>query len=213
MRLRKVAGMAAIPSIKGSVFSTLVEDVRKALDGAGLSRSDATKWLEPSDLALFDLPIIVAGWYDIRSYDRMNALLLELVGGGSHEFFRQQGSNTARRLLEGGLYAQLEYLQRTQASKATGQRSRFEAFGRDLRLLTSLSASILNFSRWSSRPDPDTENRYRIDVSEAAAFPESLCWRSEGFVNGMAAVHGGPSLWSWSRATQDHVVFHMVRSL
>jgi hypothetical protein len=205
--------MAAVPSIKGSVFSTIVEDVRKALNGAGLSRSDATKWLEPTDLVLLDQAITIAGWYDIRSYDRMNALLLELVGGGSHEFFREQGRNTAKRLLDGGLYAQLEYLQRTQASKATEPKTRFEAFGRDLRLLTSLSASILNFSRWSTRPDPESEQRYRIDVTEAAAMPDSLCWRSEGFINGMAAVRGGKNLWSWDRAAPDHIKFHMVRAI
>jgi len=191
----------------------VVEDVVTALDRAGLSRSDATKWLAPGDLALLDHAITVAGWYDIRCYDRMNALLLELEGGGSREYFRDQGRNTARRLLEGGLYAQLEYLQRTQVSKQTEQRSRFEAFGRDLRLLTSLSASILNFSRWSACPDRANEYHYLIDVTEAAAMPESLCWRSDGFVNGMAAVHGGPDLWSWTRPAQDHVVFRMIRSM
>jgi hypothetical protein len=206
--------MSSVPSIKGSVFAKLVEDVRKALDEAGLSRSDAKKWLEPGDLELLDQSIAVAGWYDIRAYDRMNALLLELVGGGSHEYWREQGYNTARRLLEGGLYAQLEYLQRVQVSKATDQKSRFEAFGRDLRLLTSLSASILNFSRWSAHPDPEKEHRYRIDVTQAAAIPESLAWRSDGFINGMASIHrGGSNLWSWTRPTQDHIVFHMIRSL
>jgi hypothetical protein len=205
--------MTAVPSIKGSVFARVVEDVVNALDRAGLSRSDATKWLATGDLALLDQTIAVAGWYDIRCYDRMNALLLELAGGGSHDYFREQGRITARLLLQGGLYAQLEYLQRTQVSKQTEQRGRFEAFGRDLRLLTSLSASILNFSRWSACPDPANEYRYLIDVTDAAAMPESLCWRSEGFINGMAAVHGGPDLWNWTRPAQDHVVFHMIRSM
>jgi hypothetical protein len=205
--------MSSVPSIKGSVFARVVEDVLKALDNAGLSRSDAAKWLDPAALALLDQTITVAGWYDIRSYDRMNALLLELEGGGSHEYLREQGRNTARRLLDGGLYAQLEYLQRTQVAKQTEQRNRFEAFGRDLRLLTSLSASILNFSRWSARPDRAKKYRYLIDVTDAAAVPESLCWRSEGFVNGMASVHGGPDLWSWTRPAKDHIVFHMVRSV
>ena len=205
--------MSAVPSIKGSVFARVVEDVVNALGRAGLSRSDATKWLAPGDLALLDQTITVAGWYDIRSYDRMNALLLELEGGGNREYFREQGRNTARRLLEGGLYAQLEYLQRTQVSKQSEQRSRFEAFGRDLRLLSSLSASILNFTRWSARPDSAKANRYLIDVTEAAAMPDSLCWRSDGFINGMAAVHGGPDLWNWTRPAQNHVVFHMIRSM
>jgi hypothetical protein len=205
--------MAPVPSIKGSVFAGVVEDVAKALQGEGLSRSEASRWLEPGDLELLEQPIAVAGWYDIRSYDRMNALLLDLVGDGSHEFLREQGRNTARRLLEAGLYGQLEYLHRAQVSRHTEQRARFEAFGRDLRLLTSLSASILNFSRWSSRPDPQNEYRCLIDVTDCAAMPESLCWRSDGFINGMASVHGSADLWSWTRPAPDHVVFHMVRPL
>lgn len=48
-------------------------------------------------------------------------------------------------------------------------------------------------------------------MTEAAAMPESLCWRSDGFVNGMASIHGEADLWRWERLAPDHVVFRMVR--
>ena len=35
-----------------------------------------------------------------------------------------------------------------------------EAFGRDLRLLTTISASILSFSRWAMKLDPDHDRQY-----------------------------------------------------
>jgi len=201
--------VAAIPSIKGSVFGGVVDGVIQLLERKEISEDDLARWLEPEDVALLDQQILVANWYDIRSYDRMNALLLEVAGGGDTEFFRQQGRETALRLLEGGLYSQLEYLRRVETQTKTDELGRYEAFGRDLRLLASLSASILNFSRWTSRPDPDAELRYLIDVTEASAFPDSLCWRSDGFVNGMAEVHDRFDMWRWERTAPDRIVFRM----
>ena len=45
------------------------------------------------------------------------------------------------------------------------------------------------------------------------ASPEALCWRSDGFVNQMAAIHGDEDLWRWERPRQDLVLFRMTRSL
>jgi hypothetical protein len=205
--------MASVPSIKGSVFAGVVESVAKLVAGGEISREELARRLDPGDLALLDQKIAVSGWYDIRAYDRMNAVLLDLKGGGDPQYFREQGRQTARRLLDAGLYGQLEYLQRAEVARQRDPRARFEAFGRDLRLLTSLSGSILNFSRWTAQRDPDQEDRYRIEVSEASEMPESLCWRSDGFVNGMASLHGEPDLWTWERLRPDLVLFRMLRSV
>lgn len=134
--------MASVASIKGSVFAGVVEDVARVVETGQLSRAELTRWLEPGEVPFLDECIAVAGWYDVRAYDRMNALLLEVVGGGDPAYFREQGRQTAKRLLEAGLYAQLEYLHRVQAALETEADARFEAFGRDLRLLASLSGSI-----------------------------------------------------------------------
>jgi hypothetical protein len=187
--------MAAIASIKGSVFSTLVEDVGKLMGSGDLSHDEALRWLEPGDLELLGQEIAIASWYDVRAYDRMNLLLRDVIANGSNEFLREKGRETALRLL----------------AKAAQPRERFAAFGRDLRRLTTLSASILNFSRWTSRPDPERELCYVIDVAEAEEFPETLCWRSDGFVNGMATEHGAPDLWRWERTAPDRIVFSMTR--
>ena len=143
----------------------------------------------------------------------MNELLRDVEGGGSSQYLRTLGRQTANRLLEAGLYSQLEYLNRTEVSKVADGPARFAAFGRDLRLLTTISGSILNFSRWASLPDPEREGRYQIEVTEARDFPEVLAWRSDGFVNQMATVHGDPDLWSWERVAADRIVFRMMRGL
>jgi hypothetical protein len=205
--------MGAIPSIKGSVFASVVEDVRKLIARGDVSRAEAERLLRAEDLALLDGEIFVSHWYDIRTYARLSELLRDVVGRGDNEFLREKGRETARRLLEAGLYAQLEYLQRAGVSKVIGSRERYEAFGRDLRLLTTLSGSILNFSRWLPKPDPDRADRYVIEVSDAKEMPEALCWRSDGFVNEMAQNHGDKDLWCWERPRQDLVRFRMTRSL
>lgn len=204
--------MASVPSIKGSVMSGVVENVAKLLSRGEIRREELERKLEPGDLALLDQQILASQWFDIRSYDRMNRLLLDVEGHGDVEYLREQGRKTAQRLMEGGLYAQLEYLGRTQVAARTDPEARFEAFGRDLRLLNTLSASILSFSRWTYSIDGEYERRYRIDVLDAEDMPESLCWRSEGFMNGMAATHGHGDLWRWDRSVRDHVAYRMTRS-
>jgi hypothetical protein len=205
--------MASVPSIKGSVMAGVVENVAKLVSHGDLSREELLRRLPASDVALLDQEIPASQWYDIRTYDRMNTLLLDLVGHGNVDYYREQGRKTALRLIDGGLYAQLEYLDRTQVATREDPQARFEAFGRDLRLLNTLSASILSFSRWTHSVDPDHERRYRIDVLDADDMPESLRWRSEGFMNGMAAAHGhADDLWFWDRSVRDHVVYRMLRS-
>jgi hypothetical protein len=205
--------MSARPSIKGSVFAGVVEEVKKLLASGGASRAQAARWLVPGDFALLEAPVVITDWYEIAAYTRMNELLRELVGEGSNEYLRQHGRQTARRLLEAGLYSQLEYLHRTELANAVDGPSRVSAFGRDLRLLATISGSILSFSRWTVHPDPEESARYVIDVTEALDLPDILAWRSDGFVNEMATQHGEPDLWRWERVAPDHIVFRMVRDI
>jgi hypothetical protein len=204
--------MGTVPSIKGSVYTTAVEDVNKLLAAGELTVEQAKRWLKDDDFQLLDQDISVASWYDIRSYHRLNCLLREVAGEGRNEYLREKGRDTARRLLAMGLYSQLEYLHHTRVAGAEGTAERFEAFGRDLVRLSTISGSILNFSHWKSRPDPTRAMRYVIEVSEARDFPETLAWRSDGFVNEMASQHGADDLWTWSREP-DAIVFRMTREI
>lgn len=205
--------MPQAPSIKGAVFGGAVADFQHLLKQRSLARHQATGWLEPQDLEILDAPVSPAEWYDVRIYGRLLQLLRDVEGHGRNEYLCERGARSAERLLQGGLYQQLEYLNRTQVGRATDPKARYEAFGRDLRLLTTISASILSFSKWASMPDPDHRDRYRIEVSEAAVFPDGLVWTSQGFVNRMATEHGEPDLWRGERARPDLVVYRMIRAL
>lgn len=200
-----------VPSIKGSVFEPLVSDLKRVCDERGLSRDELLKTLEPSDLDHFQEKILLSGWYDVRVFERMARLLLALEGKGDVEFLRERGRKSARRLLEAGLYQQMEYLRRAELSDDPDER--VEAFGRDLRLLTSMSSSILNFSVWSAHRDPDNPKRYVIEVTESAAYPDVLAWNTEGFINAMAQEHDGNERWRWERPGRDRLVFRMTKDL
>jgi hypothetical protein len=107
----------------------------------------------------------------------------------------------------------MEYLNRTQVAQQKDARARFLAFGRDLRLLTTIYGSILNFGRQLVKDDPQHADRYVLEYVEVAPYPVALCWTTDGFVNRMATQHGEPDLWRWERVRPDLIVFRMDRSL
>jgi hypothetical protein len=205
--------MPLVPSVKGSVLVGVVEEVNKLLAQNTISRQEMTRWLTPEDIALLNQEIRVSEWYDVRALTHMSELLRDVNGKGDNEYLRWLGRRSARRLLDSGLYQQLEYLRDMQLLKASDSRTRSEAFGRDLRLLATISGSIYNFTKIEPMPDPDHEGRYLIRVSEARDYPDVLAWRADGFMNEMATEHDDPNLWSWERTAPDVVLFRMNRSL
>ena len=206
--------MPTVPSIKGSVFAGLIEDLRKLLDAKRVKESELDRWLKPKDLEHLAAKVIHAHeWYDIRSYDRISLLLRDVEGHGNNEYLRKRGARNAKRLLEAGLYGQLEYLHRTQFARESDPGARFEAFGRDLARLVTISASILNFGRTIHKPDPDHKWRWMIENAQAKEYPETLAWASNGFINEMARQHNTPDLWTWERPEPDRIVWRMTRAL
>jgi hypothetical protein len=155
--------------------------------------------------------LVTSQWYGIQSYRRLTELLRDVEGEGRNDYVRERGHARGEKLIDGGLYQQMEYLGRSRVRRAMDPKARFEAYGRDLRLLVTLSQSLLNFSTWTVVPDPDLGDRYRIEVRDAADFPDVLGWSSEGLIDAMAAVHGMSGLWRWERVAPDFVVFRMLR--
>ena len=197
------------PSIKGRFFEQAIQDVRRLFESGDLACDRIAGWFGPADQAVLRGPIDLDGWYDIRLYARLLSLLREFEGGGSDDYLRERGSRNAERVLAMGLYSQLEYLQHTQAEHETQPERRLLALGRDLKLLSTISASIFNFTRWNPVVDSARRDRYRIEVSEAAAFPDVAGLTSEGFMN---RSHRSPDLWRYERRSSDLVVFQMTRA-
>jgi len=202
-----------VPSIKGSAFSFVVERTLKLVSAGEISRNELARRLPPDSLSIIDQPIHAIEWYDIRIYAQLMELLRDVAGGGENEYLIRHGEYAAERLLQKGLYQQMEYLKRLQLGKATDAKGRYEAFGRDLRLLVTITPSILNFGHQQVKSDPEHGDRYMLETSDATAYPEVLCWTTQGFNNRMAAAHDSPDLWRWERPRLDLVRFRMTRSL
>jgi hypothetical protein len=203
--------MAEKPSVKGSVVAETIENARKLLEAGSLSPGDLEARLSPEDLALFEEPTNVSKWYDLKFYRRLAELLHDVEGGPPDEYFRKKGFDRGQKLIEAGLYQQMEYVRRPKVAGEVDPKARFEAYGRDLRLFVTLSGAILNFSRWSVVLDPDHDDRYRIEVRDAAALPDFLGWGSEGLINAMASRHGLHQIWRYERIAPDFVIFRMLR--
>jgi hypothetical protein len=210
--LRRVDdGWVTVPSIKGSIFSRATEDISKLVSGGKLSQAELHRMLPEGDLKFLAQPISATSWYDVQVYGRLLDLLRKIEGHGDNEYLRRRGARSAEMLIQAGIHQQMEYLKRTEVSRHTDEQARFLAFGRDLRLLTSMHASILNFSKQTAKVDPDRPGYYVIEMTEAAATPEPLCWTTDGFMNRMAAGHGHGDLWRWERPSPDRIVYRMTR--
>ena len=203
--------MAQKPCIKGTAIADLVEDTRKLLNDGKISQREIEARLTAEDLALLEEPVVESRWYDVHSYRRLTELLRDVEGEGRDEYVRGRGRARGQRLIEGGLYQQMEYLGRSRLKSSMDAKARFEAYGKDLRLLVTLSQSLLNFSTWKVVPDPDHGDRYRIELRDAEDFPDVLGWASEGLIDAMASAQGKSGLWHWERVAPDFVVFRMRR--
>jgi hypothetical protein len=200
-------------SIKGSALTAVVDDVNRLRSSGRIDDALLDAHLEAPDRALLESQILPASWYPIDAYGRLTALLLEVDGRGRTEYLNGRGAATARRLIESGIYAQLE--------RASGEGVRIDAsmsredqmreFGRTIRLVTSLSGSIFDFGRWQVGVDPDHADRFRITIEDVEAMPDVAIHTIEGFINaiGEASPHIKHLHWRGERRAPGTIVYTM----
>ncbi len=112
----------------------------------------------------------------------------------------------ARRLLDGGLYQQLDALRDGFTWAPENSLAR-------VRLIVTLHGSLMNFSSWQVERDPDQEQRIRIVVTEARAYPEVLRHVTDGFINACDDAAGGGHIWESERVAPDRIVIRMDSDL
>lgn len=162
-------------SIKGSVIVAVTDDLRKAVEAGRIAREALEARLEARDLEILDAKIQPALWYPIDAYDRLLRALVESEGGRDPEaFLRTRGRKTAQRLAEAGLYAQL----RGDAEPATLDLAQ-------VKRTLSLWAAMVNFSQASCAMECERPRVFRIDVTDAAKFPQVLRQANAGFLEGV----------------------------
>jgi hypothetical protein len=205
--------MSVPPSIKGTAFANVVSELHELVAAGKVTREVLARRLDPNDLAIIDQPIQPSGWYEIRLYGELATLMEEVAGGP--DFSRQRGARSAEFLLKAGIYQQLEYVRTGGArlERHSDAEGRFTAFGRDLRLITTFASSMHNHSRWEVKVDPEHNDRWMIEVTEASAFPDAFIRGNEGFINRMSAEAGLKDLWRGERPRGDVIRYRMTRPL
>ena len=190
-------------AIKGLAIASLVEDVRQRIRSGDLPESEIGKRLAPEDLAVLDEALDPFGWYPIACYERLTEALRAWTPGADEAWLRERGAAAARRLLERGLYQQLDALRQGRRAWTP------ETYLSRVRLIATLHGSLLSFSKWSVERDPDHERRVRIVIAEAGDFPEVLRHVTEGFMNACVDAAGGAHGWRSERIARDRIVIRM----
>jgi len=184
-----------VPSIKGSLFGVVVEELQEHLDAGRISRDAAEAMLRPGDLAVIEEKVRAGTWYPIDLHDRVLGLLCRTVGGGRREYLVEGGRRAADALADTGLYAQFE---------VKGDDSRLREFGR---ILVTLSGAIYSFSCWRLADSDAETGCFTIDVSDAMALPDLVVARAEGFVErAITNAFGGDWQVTSQRPSSDHVM-------
>jgi len=209
----------AEPSIKGSVFKGVIDDLARLQAEGRLSQDQVDAQLAIEDLALLEGEINPAAWYPMESYARLMELLGEIEGAGKDAYFVERGRATARRLMESGLYQQLAFLSRweemTGSSGDSGQSVLIAAYARNLRMVSSLASAIYNVGKWAVEPDPEHAGRLCLAVREARAYSEPMRLAIEGFLDECARATRDDlaHLHISERPSPDLILFRMTRDI
>ena len=169
----------AVPSIKGSVFQTVVESVVKLMDQGVLDRADVERKLPGTVYDLLSETIGPAMWYPVEAYRELTDLLTEAEGNGDDQYMFNRGAASAERLIEGGLYQQVTFAD----EQGGNARDRLESVAR---LIVTIAPSMFNFTKWSIEINPDDRSGFTIRVVEAEDLPECLRLSSAGFAHTLA---------------------------
>ena len=165
--------------VKGTAVASVVEDLKRLLEGGRIRRDEMEVRLEPADLELIEQKILPSSWYPLGSQGRLTQLLLEVEGRGSIEYLLERGRRAAERMREGGLYAQL----------AVDQERWGERVGA---MMIPLGPAIYRDTVWSIElSGRGPAMRFEITVEVQEEFPEVCRHQTQGFIEHAASYASG----------------------
>lgn len=175
------------PMIKGSIFGPVAAEIVRLRDEGRLSEEELAAALEAPDLGLLEEKHLEASWYPIPSYARFLDLLCRCEGAGDPAWYEERGAVSARRLMDGGLYSQLDLLGEFDSDRLLQDSACLEralaAYKSKLSLVVSMAGSIYNVGRWRITPDADHEERLCLEIQEAEDYTEGMVLAIQGFLN------------------------------
>ena len=184
-----------VPSVKGSVFSSVVDDLKAALEAGRLAPEDLEAHLDAKDRGLMDSVVTAVSWVPVAAYGRMLELLARVEGGKQREaYLRRRGARAAERLLSG-----------TYESFDAGPGKWGTRVGE---LMLGIAGILYNFTRWSfSEVGPES---WEIVVEEAQDLPDAAVHTAHGFLDWYLERSSNRRIRSsLSRPTPDRLVFRL----
>lgn len=156
-----------VACVKGSIFASVVADLKAAVAEGRLSPEDLEAELDGKDLGLMDGVVTPVSWMPVATYGRMLELLARLEGAGQREgYLRERGARAAERLLSG------TYEAFDPGPGGWGQRAG--------ELMVGIASVLYNFTRWSFRETGPDE--WEIVAAEARDFPDAAAHAAHGFL-------------------------------
>ncbi len=170
----EVRAQMTVPSIKGTGFESVVDDIQRLLDTRQLTRDELEEKLTPDDLIILESKIGPASWVPIDTYRRVVDILISIEAHGDPQgYLFQRGWRAAERLHKAGLYSQFD---------ATA-----EKWGMRVgKLIVTLGPVMYNFTEWQYELAPAPLRGFQVIVRSTAEFPECARFTALGFIEYLA---------------------------
>jgi hypothetical protein len=171
-------------------------------------------------MALLEQKTQAAAWYPIQVYTCLRELLQGVEGRGQDQYSIDAGAASARRLIEAGLYQQLDYLKRWQEYVPTGDRAidqenQLALLRRQIMMVGTIHDSMFNFGTRKAIVDPEFQRRLQLETWEDGLLTRACRLAVLGFWNEISL--------QWSRRRKaglwymvhhpDHYLMRMTRDV
>jgi hypothetical protein len=183
-----------VPSIKGSAFRSVAEDVKRLIDEGALEPSEVARQLSDKDRGFLDTEITPLAWCPIATYGRMLELLAREEGGADPiAYLKARGARAADVMLS-GIYESFKAAPGTWGPRV-GQ------------TMMGIGKLLYNFTSWSFRAAGDA---FEIEVADAREYPEPARFTATGFLRRFAEhAAARPMHVESARPTPDRIVFRI----
>ena len=207
------------PGIKGSVLRGIVEHALEVCQKQNVSAAELERRFGNDGVALLHGTIAPAVWYPISFYGTLRTFLREVEGGGSERYSIEAGAESARRLILGGMYPQLVYLdgfsgdaaRPLDAAEIARRRNKFK---RQLTRVAGIHGALFNFSTMKLAPDPDHSDRVQLEYWDFGAMPRDGRLAVLGFWNELGARWSSSKQDLWQKVDHnDHYALCMTRDI
>jgi hypothetical protein len=182
-----------VPSIKGSIFEGLLQDVRQAVAEGRADLDELRDLLDDKDRALVDGQVATIQWVPMRVYTQILEYLTKVEGGGDEiAYLHGRGARACERLIE-GIYKAYK-VEPGNWGKRTGE------------IMMGMGKLLYNFTTWSFA---DLGNGvYQISCNDADDFPDAAMHTAHGFIDRYARTAAGHAVRVRSeRPSRSRVVF------